>query len=506
MKHLIQPVRGPAAVHVVRRALVAILTTLIGAAACDQQPDKLPTSPSIASVTVPRAAVVGASVTVLPTLGGATTMAADINDGGQVVGWSNTSAGRTHAFLWTSGGGMQDLGTLGGFHSYAVGINNAGQVTGYADLTGSQTWHAFLWTPGTGMQDLGTLDGSVYSYARAIDDEGRVIGLSSSATGAGRMFLWTPGGGMQDLAASTGIPGQVIDFNNAGQLAGTARFGEEDHAFLWTPGTGTRDLGSLGGEPTVALALNEAGWVVGRTSSGPPSVRAFLWTPRDGMRDIGTLGAVGRSTIASDVNDLGQVVGESYTAALERHGFVWTETDGMEDVFPLTGMTSLTAINNRGQVVFADRVATLEFRPPVINPEGAFTTGGGFYDVPGQGNAKAHFTFTVRFLHGQTVPDGNAKFWIPGAQLNFESTAIEMLIVSGNRAQFWGTGTVNGVAARFRITAVDGQKGRHGSNADAIRIELWNAAGTSVLYDTQPGAAQNAPVTTLIDGGNIQVH
>ena len=33
MKHLIQPVRGPAAVHVVRRALVGILTTLIGAAA-----------------------------------------------------------------------------------------------------------------------------------------------------------------------------------------------------------------------------------------------------------------------------------------------------------------------------------------------------------------------------------------------------------------------------------------------------------------------------------------
>ena len=505
MQHLIQPIRGPAAVHRVRRALVGILTTLIGAAACDQRAETFPTSPSLASRTAPATTLVGATVTTLPTLGGATTMAADINDAGQVVGWSNTSDGRSHAFLWTPTGGMEDLGTFGGFNSYAVGINNAGQVTGYAELTGSQTWHAFLWTPGTGMQDLGTLPGGTYSTARALDDAGRVIGVSSTATGLGTMFLWTPAGGMQDLVASTGVPGQVIDFNNTGQMTGTARFTGEDHAFLWTPGTGTRDLGSLDGEPTLALALNEAGWVVGHTNLLPPSARAFLWTPRDGMRDLGTLGGDGRWNVANDVNDVGQVVGESYTATFERHGFVWTEADGMEDIFPLTGLTSATAINNRGQVIFSDRVATLEFRPPVINPEGAFTTGGGFYDVHGQGNAKAHFTFTVKFLPGHAVPNGNAKFWIPGRELDFESTSIEMLVVSGDRAQFWGTGTVNGAAARFRITAVDARNGGHGSNADAIRIELWDASGT-LIYDTQPGAAQDAPVTQKIDGGNIQVH
>ena len=63
----------------------------------------------------------------------------------------------------------------------------------------------------------------------------------------------------------------------------------------------------------------------------------------------------------------------------------------------------------------------------------------------------------MQYPNGQaTAPNGTAKFWITGAQVDFESTAIEMLIASGNRAQFWGTGTLNGAAARFRITVVDG--------------------------------------------------
>jgi PKD repeat protein len=136
----------------------------------------------------------------------------------------------------------------------------------------------------------------------------------------------------------------------------------------------------------------------------------------------------------------------------------------------------------------------------VFDPNGAFATGNGFYDVPGQGKAKAHFSFDAKFPAGHAVPNGTVRVWIPGGQLDFESTAIEMLVASGNRAQFWGTGTLNGVAARFRITAGESARG-----SDAVRIELWNADGTTILYDSQPGAAQDAPPTTTIDGGNIRI-
>ena len=178
MPHLFQTTRQPAAA---RRALVAILTTLFGAAACDEQPDQLPTGPSIPNRTAPGAAVVGANVTVLPTLGGASTTPVDINDISQVVGSSSTGQAN-HAFRWALAGGMHDLGTLGGLHSFATAINNAGQVVGYSELEGGLATHAFLWTPGNGMQDLGTLGGA-YSSARLIDDNGRVMGVSWDAGG-----------------------------------------------------------------------------------------------------------------------------------------------------------------------------------------------------------------------------------------------------------------------------------------------------------------------------------
>jgi hypothetical protein len=136
----------------------------------------------------------------------------------------------------------------------------------------------------------------------------------------------------------------------------------------------------------------------------------------------------------------------------------------------------------------------------VYDPEGASATGSGFYTIPGQGKSKAHFTFNVKYPGHATVPNGNAKFWIPGGPADFESSVIDMLIVSGNRVQFWGSGTLNGAAVRFRITAVDGGDGR----ADAFRIEFWQAG--TLVFDTQPGAAQDAAITTGIDGGNIQVH
>jgi len=63
---------------------------------------------------------------------------------------------------------------------------------------------------------------------------------------------------------------------------------------------------------------------------------------------------------------------------------------------------------------------------------------------------------------------------------------------------------LNGAPARFRNTTVEGQKGAHGASADAVRVELWDASG-ALVYDTQPGAAQDAPVTQRIEGGNIQI-
>jgi probable HAF family extracellular repeat protein len=90
-----------------------------------------------------------ATITDLGTLGGgATTSAAvGINASGQVVGSSTTTAGFTHAFLY-SGGIMTDLGPFASPNSIAYGINDSGQVVGFSEAADLASLHAFLYSGG----------------------------------------------------------------------------------------------------------------------------------------------------------------------------------------------------------------------------------------------------------------------------------------------------------------------------------------------------------------------
>ena len=94
----------------------------------------------------------------LGTLGGTYSTPAGINDDGVVVGSSTTAAREQHAFVWTPTNGMVDLGTLGGT-SLATAVNNSAQVVGasYVRLTSPTGYRPFLWTFSAGMEDLGTL-------------------------------------------------------------------------------------------------------------------------------------------------------------------------------------------------------------------------------------------------------------------------------------------------------------------------------------------------------------
>ncbi len=119
--------------------------------------------------------------------------ATDLNDSGQVVGWSDTAAGVPHATLFQidAGGAVlsrTDLGVLGSTNSYAHGVNNAGMVVGVSD------GRAFVWQAGT-MTDLNaaiaSTSGWMISNAAAINDAGVIVG-EAVRHGFGRAVMLTP--------------------------------------------------------------------------------------------------------------------------------------------------------------------------------------------------------------------------------------------------------------------------------------------------------------------------
>lgn len=219
-------------------------------------------------------------MTDLGTLGGSKSKAYGINDHGQVVGYAYDTNELWHAFLY-SGGNMTDLGTLpGGMVSEARDINNNGQVVGFSNYTSNQFTHAFLYSNGI-MTDLGTL-GSGVSAAYTINDNGQVVGYSGHSTGFSHAFRYS-GGTMDDLGVLNSFysSSSELGINKSGQVVGDVWGGAEHRAFLYSSG-GMTNLNQLipvpGWTLMYAYAINDSGQIVADGFIGPTTA-ALLLTP-----------------------------------------------------------------------------------------------------------------------------------------------------------------------------------------------------------------------------------
>jgi PKD repeat protein len=147
----------------------------------------------------------------------------------------------------------------------------------------------------------------------------------------------------------------------------------------------------------------------------------------------------------------------------------------------------------------------------VYDPSGGFVTGGGLLDSPAGAyrpdpslTGTAHFAFVSKYSKGATVPTGSTSFRFTAGKLELESKTYQWLVVAGARAQYKGTGTVNGVAGHtFTVTAVDGDKLGKGK-PDLLRVQIWAPSGGPV-YDNQSGAPLDADPIQAIAGGQVQV-
>ncbi|MCC6944078.1 MAG: DUF3466 family protein [Thermomicrobiales bacterium] len=195
--------------------------------------------------------------------------ATDINNANQAVGVSVTTNLATNpnfnAVLWQPGttcGGTPNCTNIG---DLAGGVNNAtlhaindgGVAVGFGSAstdiggTGLPISHAMRWTPSTPngatgtLADLGTLAGDVSSSAMDINNNGVIVGFSSTSVSddptLSRAMYWTQSDGMielQSLVASNDplltqfLLARALGINDLGQIVGRGYVNGVEHAFL----------------------------------------------------------------------------------------------------------------------------------------------------------------------------------------------------------------------------------------------------------------------------------
>jgi probable HAF family extracellular repeat protein len=168
-----------------------------------------------------------------------------VNNAGTAVGRSGPSPGNSVAAIFEDGH-VASIGTLGGGSSSATDINDGGFISGFAQLSNGVE-HAFIYDSsarGARMHDLGTL-GGMNSIAGSINDDGTIVGQAdtprTAATGLPDAFV-DYGMGLVDLnslisskAQSHWDLVQALGINQTGQIVGIGLLDGSAHAFLLTP-------------------------------------------------------------------------------------------------------------------------------------------------------------------------------------------------------------------------------------------------------------------------------
>ena len=293
---------------------------------------------------------------VLGTLGGDSSAAMGLNDGGQAVGWSHNSEGRPRPFVWDAVGGIRELepALVADVWGVAMAVNNSGHVVGA------------IWAPTYGIVG----DRSVAASSSPAPKETPVVG---------KAVVWRDGV-VIDLHAAlesrlgmagASIASGVIDSDPVPVVAGTfypsPHLGLGPVAFTWTDrnANGLAEAGEIvvlpplrAGDATRVTDVNQRGQVVGVSESSTGAPRPVLWDELGAVRELAQL--AGGVAEPRGINVHGQIVGYQTAPDGSRKPMYWagnaraTPDDvlGMPEGWVLE---SLHDVNDRGDVVGAAR-------------------------------------------------------------------------------------------------------------------------------------------------------
>ena len=310
-----------------------------------------------------------------------------------------------------------------------------------------------------------------YWYEIARDGQQVTVGISKDGTTfvpAGSFTMPSETGATQHIAITQ------AQYNPAGSYT--------DWDWITVHGSGSENQPPVVSGITVPANPVGMGTTISATASftdaGDSGTHTAVWNWGDGTTTPGT--AAGDS-----------VSGEHAYASAGIYGVTVTVTDG-------DGAAS-----------------TARASDPVVvyDPAGGSVTGGGSIDSPAGAwisdsakTGKMSFGFVSQYQKGAAAPGGQTQIAFNAADFSFHSTSYDWLVVTGAKAQYRGSGTLNGDGDyAFVLTAVDGRAVGTGS-LDLLRIRIWDKGTGTVMYDNEMGAGVTADPTTALGGGSIVVH
>lgn len=256
------------------------------------------------------------NVVTLDNPGAIRTLAFDINDYGEIVGQTATSASNYFGFDY-QGGTFAPVAVAAANNTSTNTINDNGLIGGYYEPGGSTPRYGFLDANGSFTLPI-NLPPAISTTVDGINDSGNYVGSSYIGGPNFRGFI-NQGGTVTFLTAPGATSTNANGINNANDVVGSYVAGGHTHGFIYRAGIYTTVDDPLGVD-TVAADINNAGQIVGWYTDAGGHVHGFIDNGGVFTTIDNPLGVNG--TFVRGINNMGQIVGWYTDAANVSHGFI----------------------------------------------------------------------------------------------------------------------------------------------------------------------------------------
>jgi len=258
----------------------------------------------------------GYTFTSIDVPGASSTVAAGINDSGEISGQVIGNSGLEQGFL------RDNQGNYTFFAFGAVGINDLGQTVGSEVGATSEIPDGYI-RDASGSFTVFDVPGASNTSAAGINDLGQVVGFYNRGGAYEAGFLRDSGGGITTIDVPGAYWTSALGINNSGQIVG--EYGNAIgyygyYGFLLSGGVYTT-INFPGAAITSLVGINNSGQSAGYYLDASGQRHGFLLSGGTYTTvDVPFTGATG--TVAYGINDAGQIVGVYYDANGHNHGFL----------------------------------------------------------------------------------------------------------------------------------------------------------------------------------------